>query len=625
MTDTLPRIPSERGTVVAGAIGNVLEWYDFAIYGFFAATIGRQFFPGSSEVDSLIAAFGVFAAGYLMRPIGGLVFGYIGDTHGRKATLVLSTAAMAIPTFAIGLLPTAAQIGTLAPGLLVAFRLLQGLSIGGEYTASLVYLVERAHLGRRGLFGTFSILGGGIGTLAGAATATLISAALPSAAVESWGWRVPFLCGILIGLVGLYLRRQMPDTPNRPRGGEARLEKLAHGLRTEWPAIPKIAGLNVIHAVGFFMLFIYLKTYLQEQVGIPRTEALAITTIGLIALMACTAAFGRLVRPRRPQAGADRERVGDGGARLSAARRDEPAELRDSPGRPACFRRDRGRLCRHGAGDHRRDAARKRSRDRCLARLQPVHGAVRRHHSGGHGLSGQGDPHRSHPGVLPHGGSGGVARGGPRLKGDGEASACLTSRAGVDVQHTRGLSKASTTGSLRVRSWPAINQREKHAIRIFASVVSLARAITAMAGAAQTAERDAKLQQACPSLVIGTYLMALKDESGAFASRSLVTFFADGNLSCVDSCSRPNPSGNSSGTCTGPNTIAATALNFNFDTEPGIVRVDYLAEFDQSKRIEGTMGFSFFDIQGNPLRARSPDVDVVPFTGRFVPVVKIDP
>jgi MFS transporter, MHS family, proline/betaine transporter len=292
MTDRLPRIPSERGTVVAGAIGNVLEWYDFAIYGFFAATIGRQFFPGSSEVDSLIAAFGVFAAGYLMRPIGGLVFGYIGDTHGRKATLVLSTAAMAIPTFAIGLLPTAAQIGTLAPGLLVAFRLLQGLSIGGEYTASLVYLVERAHLGRRGLFGTFSILGGGIGTLAGAATATLISAALPSAAVESWGWRVPFLCGILIGLVGLYLRRQMPDTPNRPRGGEARLAKLARGLRTEWPAIPRIAGLNVMHAVGFFMLFIYLKTYLQEQVGIARTEALAITTIGLIALMACTAAFG---------------------------------------------------------------------------------------------------------------------------------------------------------------------------------------------------------------------------------------------------------------------------------------------------------------------------------------------
>src|SRR5262245_35227115 len=134
MTDTLPRIASERGTVVAGAIGNVLEWYDFAIYGFFAATIGRQFFPGSSEVDSLIAAFGVFAAGYLMRPIGGLVFGYIGDTHGREATLVLSTAAMAIPTFAIGLLPTATQIGTLAPVLLVTFRLLQGLSIGGEYT-----------------------------------------------------------------------------------------------------------------------------------------------------------------------------------------------------------------------------------------------------------------------------------------------------------------------------------------------------------------------------------------------------------------------------------------------------------------------------------------------------------
>jgi MHS family proline/betaine transporter-like MFS transporter len=133
MTDTLPRIPSKRGTVVAGAIGNVLEWYDFAIYGFFAATIGCQFLPGSSEVDSLIAAFGVFAADYLMRPIGGLVFGYIGDTHGRKATLVLSTAD-GNPDLHDRAAADGGPDRNIGPGLLVAFRLLQGLSIGGERT-----------------------------------------------------------------------------------------------------------------------------------------------------------------------------------------------------------------------------------------------------------------------------------------------------------------------------------------------------------------------------------------------------------------------------------------------------------------------------------------------------------
>lgn len=291
MTDTAA-LPPDRRTVIAGAIGNVLEWYDYSLYAFFAAIIARQFFPSSNELDSLIAVFGVFAAGYLMRPIGGLVFGYIGDTHGRKPTLVLSTAAMAIPTFAIGLLPTTAQIGSAAAILLVVLRLLQGLSIGGEYTGSLVYLVERARPERRGLFGTFAILGGGVGALAGSGTALLISASMSAEAVESWGWRVPFLCGILIGVVGLYLRRRLPET--RERTEQAGVARLIRAYRTQWPSVPRIAGLNLMHAVGVFATFIYMKTYLQVQVGVSRTEALQVTTLGLLALMVMTASFGAL-------------------------------------------------------------------------------------------------------------------------------------------------------------------------------------------------------------------------------------------------------------------------------------------------------------------------------------------
>ena len=198
--------------VIAGAIGNVLEWYDFALYGFFAGTLGRLFLPATSELDSLIAAFGVFAAGYFMRPLGGVLFGHIGDRLGRKPALVISTVAMALPTCAIGLLPTAAEIGAWAAGLLVACRLLQGLSIGGEYTSSVIFLVERARPGRRGFAGTFSIVGAGLGTLLGLASAALTFAVLP----DDWGWRVPFVAGLGLGGVALFLRLRLPEPEAAP-------------------------------------------------------------------------------------------------------------------------------------------------------------------------------------------------------------------------------------------------------------------------------------------------------------------------------------------------------------------------------------------------------------------------
>lgn len=144
------------------------------------------------------------------------------------------------------------------------------------------------------MFGTFAILGGGIGTLAGSGTALLISASLPSAAVEGWGWRVPFLGGILIGAVGLYLRQRLPETRQAAGAEHAGAAKLVRALRAQWPTIPRIAGLNLMHAVGVFAVFIYMKTYLQVQVGVGRTEALRVTTIGLITLMSLTAAFGAL-------------------------------------------------------------------------------------------------------------------------------------------------------------------------------------------------------------------------------------------------------------------------------------------------------------------------------------------
>ena len=146
-------VPLSRKVMAAGAIGNVLEWYDFAIYGFFAATIGRTFFPHEDPVAQLLAAFGILAIGFVVRPLGGALIGHIGDRFGRRTALTVSVAAMAVPTFLIGLLPGYQMIGIAAPILLTVLRVVQGLSVGGECTTSIVFMVERASEGRRGLIG----------------------------------------------------------------------------------------------------------------------------------------------------------------------------------------------------------------------------------------------------------------------------------------------------------------------------------------------------------------------------------------------------------------------------------------------------------------------------------------
>ena len=286
--------PKTNRATAAGAIGNVLEWYDFTVYAFFAGTIGRLFFPQSSETDSLIAAFGVFAAGYLMRPLGGIFFGHIGDRYGRKPVLVLSTLMMAVPTCAIGLLPTSEQIGPVAAVLLVLFRLLQGLSIGGEYTGSVVYMAESAKPGRRGLLCTASILGAGIGTLLGSGFADLINAVLPKEDVETWGWRIPFLAGALVGIVGWYLRRSLTETRDSLKATQPSRPPITETLTKHWRTVLQVAGLNLMHAISFFMIFVFMKTYLHKFAGLTETQALTISTIGLLALMAVTLVAGSI-------------------------------------------------------------------------------------------------------------------------------------------------------------------------------------------------------------------------------------------------------------------------------------------------------------------------------------------
>jgi MHS family proline/betaine transporter-like MFS transporter len=277
--------------IAAGTIGNVLEWYDFAIYGYFAAPIGRQFFPQEDAVAQLLSAFGVFAIGYLMRPLGGVLVGHIGDTVGRRAALTFSVSAMAVPTFLIGLLPSYQAIGVLAPIGLILLRVVQGLSVGGEYTGSLVFLVEHAPEGRRGLLGALGASGATVGILLGSAVGAAFAASMSAAALDAWGWRIPFLLGLVVGIAGYILRRYVLET--------AAVEKRARPpiietLHDHWRAVAGFAGLSVYSAVSFYIGFVYLVSWLQTADGIPPSRSLEINSLSMVILLPVVIAAGWL-------------------------------------------------------------------------------------------------------------------------------------------------------------------------------------------------------------------------------------------------------------------------------------------------------------------------------------------
>jgi MHS family proline/betaine transporter-like MFS transporter len=207
----LPRQSGAR-TALAGVIGNVLEWFDFAVYGFFVSAIGAQFFPSSSPVAQQLYAFAGFAVGYVGRPIGSLVLGVVGDRIGRRALLTLSIALMGAATLLLGLLPTYAQIGVAAPALLVTLRLVQGFSVGGEFTGSMVYTTELATPSRRGLVSSSTAAGTTIGIMLGNVAALLVTATLRADQVVAWGWRIPFVGSVLFCALGWLLRRRIEET-----------------------------------------------------------------------------------------------------------------------------------------------------------------------------------------------------------------------------------------------------------------------------------------------------------------------------------------------------------------------------------------------------------------------------
>ncbi len=258
-----------------------MEWYDFAVYGFFAVTIGRLFFPSDQPAISLIAAFGAFAAGFLVRPLGGLVFGRIGDLVGRQRAMLLSVMAMAIPTVLMGLLPTFASVGIMAPILLVVLRLVQGLSVGGEYTSSLVFLVEHAPPGRRAFTAVWGAWGATAGTLLGSGAGFVTAAMLAPDQLESWGWRVPFLLGGCVAFVGFWLRRGL-----HAEAPVAASKSPTRDVFTKYRGpVLRVALLNLGFGVGFYTVFVYAVSYLEQVSKLSDKQALRNNSIAMLMLL----------------------------------------------------------------------------------------------------------------------------------------------------------------------------------------------------------------------------------------------------------------------------------------------------------------------------------------------------
>lgn len=272
---------SLKRVVTAGVVGNVLEWYDFAVYGFFAPILAAQFFPSDNRMVSLLATFGTFAVGFLMRPVGAALFGHIGDRYGRARALMASIALMAIPTALMGLLPTFASIGVAASIAMILLRMCQGLAVGGEFTASIVFLAEHAPPRRRGFISSWAVFGATAGTMLGAAAGAALSNALSPEALAAWGWRIAFISGLAVAVVGLILRRNLFDEP-AARSGPSPLKT---AFRHHGGAVLRVVGLNMAPAATYYILFVYAATWLAEQVGVARNIALDLTTASILTFL----------------------------------------------------------------------------------------------------------------------------------------------------------------------------------------------------------------------------------------------------------------------------------------------------------------------------------------------------
>ena len=280
-TDSPPTSRPVR-QLLAASVGNAVEWYDWYAYTFLATYIAAEVFPKSADnsLVPLLSTFAVFAVGFFMRPVGGLLMGAIADRRGRRSALTVTILLMGGSSLLVGLTPTYETVGVLAPVILVVARLLQGLSVGGEFAASTTFLVESAGPGRRGLFSSFQYVSTTAGQLVASGIATLLVDTLSDGQMNGWGWRVPFLLGAVLSLVGFWIRRGAEETRSAEQQ-QAPRPGLLEALRRHPRQSLLICGITAGGTIAYYTWTSYLPTYAELNAGIEKSDALLAGTISL--------------------------------------------------------------------------------------------------------------------------------------------------------------------------------------------------------------------------------------------------------------------------------------------------------------------------------------------------------
>ncbi|MGN6129472.1 MAG: MFS transporter [Nocardioidaceae bacterium] len=286
-----------RRAVAAAAIGNATEWYDYGVYSYVTLEIGKNFFPGSYSTAATLL---VFAVSFLLRPLGGMVWGPLGDKLGRNRIMATTILLMSTATFLVGLVPNYDSIGIWAPVLLILLRVVQGFSTGGEYGGAATFMAEYAPDRRRGFWGSFLEFGTLLGFTGALVVTLVVNSIVGDAAMTSWGWRVPFLLGLPLGAVGLYLRLRMGETPvfeDLDRSEDTRdsaVQTLRRVTRDYWPAMVRLFGLVVALNIADYTLLAYMPTYLQTSIGLSSNSTDVLIIVGQLVMMALLPVAGSL-------------------------------------------------------------------------------------------------------------------------------------------------------------------------------------------------------------------------------------------------------------------------------------------------------------------------------------------
>ena len=287
MRNENPRLAAVPRTkqIAAAVIGNALEWYDFVVYGFLTVIISRLFFPAHSEYASLLLTTATFGVGFFMRPVGGIILGLYADRKGRKAALQLIIGLMTISMAIIAFAPPYSAIGIAAPLLMVLARLLQGFATGGEFASATSFLVEASPEQHRGFYGSLQMVGQSLAALGGALSGVLVTRGFTSEQLDSWGWRLPFMFGLLIGPVGLYIRRHLEETDAFLESRSKRQTQAVGALLNQHQrSILVTFGLVICGTISYYVILVYMPTFANKQLNLPLNEAFIAQVIGLVCM-----------------------------------------------------------------------------------------------------------------------------------------------------------------------------------------------------------------------------------------------------------------------------------------------------------------------------------------------------